>query len=113
LQENCIQWRNFLNIVDKAKRAGEKIVDHFADVSKMIPLAKGAQLEIEDMALTRYACYLIAENGDPNKPEVAFAQTYFARQRRSFLVLFMKEVWMPEALPSFVLKKVQRRLDSD
>lgn len=73
------QWRNFLNAVDKAKiaceAAGETVSDHFADISKTIPMPKGATKEIADMALTRYACYLIAQNGDPSKSEIAFAQT--------------------------------------
>jgi len=80
------KWDNFLNVVEKAKKAcenaGEKLTDHFAGIGKMIELAKGAQREIEDIALTRYACYLIAQNADPAKSEVAFAQTYFAVQTR-------------------------------
>ena len=79
---NYSEWRNFIKVIDKAKEAcmnvGEKISDHFVDSNKMIDLAKGAQREVEDIALTRYACYLIAQNGDPIKNEIAFALTYFA-----------------------------------
>lgn len=81
------QWRNFKNVIDKAERsceqAGEDIKNHFAEFSKMVEIGSGAQKPVEDIALTRYACYLIAQNGDATtKSEIAFAQTYFAVQTR-------------------------------
>lgn len=88
LQEllNYTQWRNFEQVIVKAKEAcrnaGQEVSDHFADVSKMVDVGSGARREVEDVALTRYAAYLIAQNGDPRKEEVAFAQTYFAVQTR-------------------------------
>jgi DNA-damage-inducible protein D len=81
------EWRNFSNtVISKAKTAcevsGHWPADHFVGVNKMVGLGSGSQREVDDLMLTRYACYLIAQNGDPRKPEIAFAQTYFAVQTR-------------------------------
>ena len=80
------KWDNFLKVIEKAKisceNVGEKTFNHFAEIGKMINLAKGAQREISDFALTSCACYIVAQNGDSTKSEEAFAQTYFAVQTR-------------------------------
>lgn len=79
-------WRNFLRAIDDARQACQQadgtVENHFVDATKMVFIGSGAQREVEDIILTRYACYLIAQNGDPRKPEIAFAQTYFALQTR-------------------------------
>lgn len=79
-------WRNFTNTIQKATKScensKEKVDDHFVGVTKMVKLGSGSEREVDDIALTRYACYLVAQNADPNKTEVAFAQTYFAVQTR-------------------------------
>lgn len=80
------RWENFAKVIDKArvacKGSGHEPDDHFLDVTKMVDLGSGATRAIDDVALTRYACYLIAQNGDPSKDAIAFAQTYFALQTR-------------------------------
>lgn len=79
-------WRRFEEVVERAKtacsNAGERVEDHFAGVGKMVGIGSGTAREINDIALDRYACYLIAQNGDPRKSEIAFAMTYFAVQTR-------------------------------
>lgn len=79
-------WRNFTAVITKAKTAcevsGQTTSDHFVDVNKMVELGSGSQRAVDEIMLTRYACYLIAQNGDPKKQEIAFAQTYFAIQTR-------------------------------
>lgn len=80
------QWRNFQQVLDRAKvacqQSGQPVEDHFAEMRKMVGIGSGAQRPVEDVRLSRYACYLIVQNGDPSKPVIANGQTYFALQTR-------------------------------
>ena len=80
------QWRRFCNVIDKAKTACEgsenSVSDHFADIGKMVDIGSGAERKIDDIKLSRYACYLIVQNGDPRKKVIALGQTYFAVKTR-------------------------------
>ena len=85
------EWRNFVNIIDRAKTAslnsGAEIEDHFVDVNKMVEIGSGAERDVDDMMLSRYACYLIVMNGDPRKEIISMGQTYFAvKTRQSELI---------------------------
>lgn len=88
---NYTEWRNFENVINKAKEAcksfKQDVNNHFVDVNKMVQIGSGTEKSIPDILLTRYACYLIAQNGDPRKEEIAFAQSYFAIQTRKQEIL--------------------------
>jgi DNA-damage-inducible protein D len=111
---NYTDWRNFLKAIDKAKKscetAGETVSNHFVGFNKMIDLAKGAQREIDDIALTRYACYLIAQNGDASKNEIAFAQTYFAVQTRKQEIIEQRLLDVARVTAREKLSKSEKKL---
>ena len=134
------KWENFSKVIEKAKESCENasvcVSDHFPNVRNLIERGKNSQYETVDMLLTRYACYLIAQNGDSRKPQIAFAQTYFAVQTRKAEVIEQRfleydrlkqrdklaqsekilsgVLSVPENLPSVEdVKKVERRLQNE
>ena len=108
------KWDNFKNVINKAKTAcevsGEEIPDHFADVGKMVSIGSGADKEVPDIMLTRYACYLIAQNGDPRKEKIAFAQRYFAIQTRKAELIAKKMLEFERVQARNKLKETEKEL---
>ena len=110
-------WRRFKEAIDRAKEscesAGIEVSDHFAGAGKMIDLPKGAKREVDDILLTRYACYLIAQNGDPRKEEIAFAQSYFAVQTRKQELIEERIAYIERTEARGKLRESEKRLSQN
>ncbi len=110
------KWDNFKDVISRAKTACElsdhQVSDHFTDVGKTIKMPKGAEKTIDELMLTRYACYLIAQNGDSRKEKIAFAQTYFAVQTRKFEIIQQKLLESERVSARKKLADTERELSS-
>ena len=107
-------WQNFTKVIDKAKttcrNVGQNTEDQFIGINKMVIIGSGAERQVDDIILTRYACYLIAQNGDPRKPQIAFAQTYFAVQTRRAELIEQRLVELERIEARAKLQETERKL---
>ncbi len=108
------KWENFSKVIEKAKTAcessGVEVKNHFPDVRKMVDIGSGTQRPVDDVALTRFACYLVAQNGDPAKSEIAFAQTYFAVQTRKQEIIEQRLLDVARVTAREKLSKSEKKL---